>query len=109
MRVMFFFRNTKLALGALGLQGAKGGFKHPRPPNTFCRLGTSKNPAAPWGQRRAFYLLRENSEQSGDVSTSATTEAIWRNSLAARRQPSDSPASMSVQRPRQPSSPLSKY
>jgi hypothetical protein len=29
------------------------------------------------GQRRAFYQLRENLEQSGDVTAPATTDAIW--------------------------------
>jgi hypothetical protein len=35
----------------------------------------TKKPAAPWGQRRAFYLLPMNSEQSGDVIVPATTNA----------------------------------
>jgi hypothetical protein len=34
-----------------------------------------KKPAAPWEQRRAFYLLPMNSEQSGDVIVPATTNA----------------------------------
>src|SRR5437879_7498148 len=96
--VIFDFMKPKIALGRFGLQGGKLGFNEPRHLNTLCHLGNSQKPAAPWGQRRAFYLLRENSEQSGDVSTSATTEAIWRNSLAARRQPSYSPASRSEER-----------
>jgi hypothetical protein len=48
-------------------------------PGIWILLGNTqltKEPAA-LGQRRAFYLIGENSKQSGDVSASATTDAIW--------------------------------
>ena len=43
----------------------------------FGNNATHKKPAAPWGQRRAFYLLPAIPEQSGDVIAAATTNAVW--------------------------------
>ena len=43
----------------------------------FGNNATRKKFAAPWGQRRAFYLFPEDLEQSGDVIAAATTNAMW--------------------------------
>jgi hypothetical protein len=43
----------------------------------FGNNATHKKPAAPRGQRRAFYLLPKDPEQSGDVIAAATTNAVW--------------------------------
>ena len=74
--VVLDFMKPLLALRRLGLQRGELGLNEPR--HGSIRFGTNathKKPAAPWGQRRAFYLLPENPEQSGDVIASATTDA----------------------------------
>ena len=43
----------------------------------LARTQLTKRPPHLGGQRRAFYQLRENLEQSGDVTAPATTDAIW--------------------------------
>ncbi len=47
----------------------------------FGKNATHKKPAAPWGQQRAFYLLPEDLEQSGDVIASATTDCYKKVAL----------------------------
>jgi hypothetical protein len=65
--VVLDFMEPLLALGRFGLQGGELGFNEPRHLDTLLHSGNSQKPAAPWGQRRAFYLLPDNLEQSGDV------------------------------------------
>jgi hypothetical protein len=64
------------ALGRFGLQGGELGFNEPRHLDMLWHSGNSQTPAAPQGQSRAFYLLPEHSEQSGDVTALTTTIAI---------------------------------
>ena len=48
-------------------------------PGISIRFGTRethKRPTAPWGQWRAFYLLPEKLEQSGDVTALTTTNGL---------------------------------
>ena len=54
-----------VALRRFGLQRGKLGLNEPRHLDTLWHSGNSQTPAAPWGQRRAFYLLPANPEQSG--------------------------------------------
>jgi hypothetical protein len=51
----------------------------------FGNNATRKKFAAPWGQRRAFYLFPEDLEQSGDVIAAATTKCYMAHAGVAFR------------------------
>jgi len=47
----------------------------------FGNNATHKTPAVPWGQRRAFYLLPIDPEQSGAVIAAACTDRKGRHHI----------------------------
>jgi hypothetical protein len=65
-----------VALRRFGLQGGELGLMNPGVSIRFGTQETHKSPPHLGGQRRAFYLLPENPEQSGDVIAVATTDVI---------------------------------
>jgi hypothetical protein len=74
--VVLDLMKPSVALRRFGLQGGELGFNEPRHLDTLWHSGNSQTPAAPWGQPRAFYLLPEHLEQSGDVTALTTTNGL---------------------------------